>query len=151
MALSLLNIEEIARETQAEMANGKAPHDILVSLYLAQFGEEYSEGLICHGSIRALSMFPAHNCKQASPYLNYRLGNIGQLGEGTYSAGGTLRGHWVISLGRTAIAEKTILDITAHQFPGGPDFYLGELTFPWAISRYHHPASLPATLHTHKP
>jgi len=59
---------------------------------------------------------------------------IRDSGSYVVSGQGKIDGYWRhewLDLGKTEVAEHTILDITADQF-GGPPIYLGDFQRPWA-------------------
>lgn len=83
----------------------------------------------------SLEDFPSTACQVATDELLHRIG-YGRIVDGSYvvSGQGKIDGYWRhewLDLGKTEVAEHTILDITADQF-GGPPIYLGDFQRPWA-------------------
>jgi hypothetical protein len=87
------------------------------------------------GAANAVSNFPDEACQVATDELLHRIG-YGEIINGSYQLTGRRAfndfwPHEFLDVGKTSLADRTILDITADQF-GGPAIYIGEWIRPWS-------------------
>ena len=122
-----LELQGLARQCRADFEAGRVSNDELVELY-GKYLPEQTFGLrlfLDHERGR----FPANNCQPATVYLRHKVG-YGEIDDGQYLVGNTLRPHTFLNVGQTVMALETIVDYTADQF-GGPAVYTGPIMEPW--------------------
>lgn len=147
MSFSEAKLRKIAADALRDFERKQVPHDLLMSLYMAQYPDA-DELQKCIAMQRALLLFPRGVCTLGSLLLHHRTGYKGQVGIGFFVEGRKDHIHRVLDLGQTALGDQTIMDITCHQFRNGPRAFVGQAKEPWIVKAHEDPLRLPLPRHT---
>ena len=147
MDISRTELVRLAVDTQRMFERGAVPHNLLMGLLMAQFPEyRQREEELCRGVQKTIRRFPRDNCMLASVMINHRLDQRGKVAEGLYLNTNKRISHIVVDAGIVE-GERTIADITAHQFRRGPRLHVGPPLGIWVLLRDFAPISYPLPTH----
>jgi len=127
---SVNRIQKVAAHSRMEFESHTIDRNLLAD-EIREYLPTHEADILVRNFAITIDLFPRHCCGPASAHLRAQLG-YGEIADGWF---GDNR-HQFLDVGATAIADVTIVDITADQYKSRrdaniPKIYIGPLEHPY--------------------